>query len=166
MKELLLAGKVNLIRVYCNSCEDFALIDPSQDTCPYCGLTIYYNDFMNIKKRKITTNSQKRSNLSKTVKLNILIDQNFKCYWCGREFGQEVYRKKKFSLKYHFDHVLPYAYCGHNGLSNFVASCSVCNQWKSDKVFKNEEICREFLVKKWENGIKSGHILENISRSV
>ena len=77
-------------------------------------------------------------------------DQNFSCFYCGHYFDIVVKRKgKTFSLRPHFDHVIPFSHCGDNDEKNIVAACHLCNMWKTDRVFSCLEEIQDYLKEKW-----------------
>ena len=55
-----------------------------------------------------------------------------------------------FKLKVHWDHKIPYSYAQDNRDINFVASCSVCNLMKHDRMFETLDEAREYLQTRWE----------------
>jgi 5-methylcytosine-specific restriction endonuclease McrA len=90
-----------------------------------------------------------RKGLTEATKEEILHGQRHNCYWCGAKLGSWViYRSKPTLLKVHFDHVLPHSHGGSSHPSNMVASCHICNLWKGNNVFDDEEDCQDFLIKK------------------
>lgn len=77
------------------------------------------------------------------------------CHWCFREIGSIVKHKRLgwIILSEHTDHALPYSYSHSNAKTNLVTSCSLCNLWKSNRVFDSDDQCRTYLERKWERRI-------------
>jgi 5-methylcytosine-specific restriction endonuclease McrA len=145
--EILQIGGVALLRAYCGFCEEYVLLEPDAPECPHCNTPIIQK-----KKRAVRTIAapQRRRKPNFRTQDRILREQTQKCYWCGRSFGSKVnYNNELIELKAEFDHVIPYAYCSHNGKENFVAACQLCNHWKGAKVFQTEDEIAEYLWEKW-----------------
>ena len=70
--------------------------------------------------------SYKRINISKTLRFDILVRDDFKCQTCGRTLRDGV------SLE--VDHKMPVSKGGTNSPDNLWTLCNVCNSGKSDKV--------------------------------
>lgn len=45
------------------------------------------------------------------------------------------------------DHIIPFSYLGWSPNDNWVVSCSLCNQQKSDKIFRNTSDVADFCYK-------------------
>lgn len=55
-----------------------------------------------------------------------------------------------------WDHALPYAFAGVNACDNWVASCSVCNNIKGDRVYRNINDARSYIQnRRYELGIEA-----------
>ena len=52
-------------------------------------------------------------------------------------------------LTIEYDHIEPFSYGYNQRLENFVASCKLCNQWKSNKIFNSVEEIQDYLQSKW-----------------
>lgn len=68
----------------------------------------------------------KRIGISKTMRFDILVRDDFKCQTCGRTLRDGV------SLE--VDHKMPVSKGGTNSIDNLWTLCNVCNSGKSDKV--------------------------------
>ena len=92
---------------------------------------------------------------SPIIQEQILDQQGFKCYWCYREFDTIYLRYNSISiLSINWDHVIPYAYSYSNADENFVAACSICNSFKSSKIFVNDEQCKNYLKQRWDKYLR------------
>lgn len=86
------------------------------------------------------------------------------CYWCGRNVYSAVLTKKGLiSLVKHTEHKIPYAFCQKHKQNNLVVSCSLCNSFKADKVFEDDEQTRYYLSKKWR---EKTHELFDVRQSI
>lgn len=86
----------------------------------------------------------------KHLKLYKQFKENDECFWCGRfVFAQVLTKKGWIGLVKHVDHKMPFVYAQSDKLDNLVVSCSLCNLFKSGKVFDGEEDVRYYLSKKW-----------------
>lgn len=80
------------------------------------------------------------------VKKAILIQQGFRCFYCGSKFGEEhIVKGKLFRVILNWDHLLPVAYRADNNRSNYVAACSVCNLIKSSQIFNTAKEARSYV---------------------
>ena len=112
-----------------------------------------------IQKLRIEVNTVSRKKPSKKVKEKILKDQNHQCYWCDHDFHTPYFRYDSIrKLLPNWDHLIPYAYVQANADENFVASCSICNGFKSSKMFNSDEACRVYLKERWNTYLKKGRI--------
>lgn len=87
--------------------------------------------------------------------LNCYRRDHYTCQYCGYNL-----QNSKVFLPLHIDHIKPHSALGSNKLENLVVSCSECNLLVCDKIFKNFEDKKEFIVfekqkKNWhQNRIK------------
>ena len=58
--------------------------------------------------------------------LNILKEHNYKCVYCGCEFGEDTLPTK--------DHIIPISKGGDNIKENIIPACRSCNSRKRDKI--------------------------------
>ncbi len=77
-----------------------------------------------------------RKPLAKTVKALILSAQNNSCIYCGVEF---------ILLTPSFDHFIPWAWHKTRRYDNYVASCQMCNNIKSDKLFESVQHASDYI---------------------
>lgn len=157
--EKLIFGTVNLYRIFCDFCNDFALVNSKDKTCPDCGTKLNQE---NIDKIRILSNKKRTDKLgSKKLKKNLIKKQNNKCYWCSREFGDFIIKNDKaIKLKFNFEHKLPFSYTHNNDIQNIVGSCHICNGFKSGKIFESEEDCKIYLERRWNMAILDNKIIE------
>jgi hypothetical protein len=75
-----------------------------------------------------TVKSNRRVPTAK-IKAVVLIEQTGRCNYCNSSLlGQRIC----------WDHLLPFAWTNTNADNNWVASCSLCNGKKQDKIFTTE----------------------------
>ena len=147
-------GSTVIQRGKCTGCDESCFICKDK-TSSCCGeKTIPYTSGVNAKE---THGIVPRKHISVEVKKRILQDQDNKCFWCGREFGEHVLSPKKLLhlLVPNYDHYIPYSYCGDDKLDNFVASCQRCNLHKSATIIANidqEDDLRSLLKRLWYRG--------------
>ena len=68
----------------------------------------------------------KRKSIGLRTRFAVLAAGGFRCHYCGRRAGPEVVLQ--------LDHRIPVSAGGTDDRSNLVASCTACNQGKSDVV--------------------------------
>ena len=156
--ERIICGKITLFREICPRCKEYNLSGESKFICN-CGQK--YNGTL-LNRTRIEAVNKRRKHLKKYEKI-LKLKQKNKCYWCGRDFGR-LYLKKQNSefklreLKAHVDHIIPFSFEQRDEIDNLCASCSVCNLWKSSKMFEKEEECKIYLKRKWETAIEDGKV--------
>lgn len=95
-----------------------------------------------------------------TFTSELLDKQKGRCYWCDREFGSVYIKAGKVKiLQIHIDHIIPYSYTQNSRNDNLVASCNICNLFKSSKYFHNEDDCYLYLMYKWAKSIADRKIV-------
>ncbi len=67
----------------------------------------------------------------------ILESQNYQCFYCGSDLHNECIE---------YDHIEPWVYDYNNKKDNLVASCKICNNIKSSKVFDDIEDIRNHII--------------------
>jgi len=96
--------------------------------------------------------SHRRRKPSEFFRRKVMRLQHDRCFWCGRVFGSlVVIRGEPTPLRCVMDHYIPRAL----GLENqqdddFVASCHVCNGFKSSRILADEESMRDWIRSRWE----------------
>lgn len=154
MEQINCAGII-LYRAQCPECNEFNMAGEKSFRCG-CGNR--YSESI-ITTRRIVGNKCNRRIIPAKLKREILCKQRNKCYWCGRDFGLKICRKKKVRvLGIHFDHKIPFSYNPDDSEKNIVAACSLCNQFKSSKMFDDESEVQEYLELRWCAEIYSGII--------
>jgi len=158
--ERIVCGDVILFREQCPDCKEYNLSGKASFSCD-CGKR-YTED--SVKRTRFLSLRAKRKNLRKYANVLAIIQKN-SCYWCYREFGSLILKKTKNkeyvqkTLTIHVDHIIPYSYTKNNNVTNLCASCSICNFWKYNKHFLNENEISRYLIKKWEVAIKKEKII-------
>jgi len=154
----IIAGVNNLYTVVCPNCGESECRGELAGICPECDYAVSDNEVRIGDTDILATN--KRRPVSRKLREQIRNRQENKCYWCGRIFGSYYVRnnKKVTKLKMHVDHNEPYSFNRRHEKGNLVGACNICNLFKSNKMFKTEKECREYLKDKWYQEIQSGKI--------
>lgn len=151
-------GKVMLYREKCPICGEWCLSGNKKKFECYCGIFTPNTD---VDVQKIILAPLKRKQHGPKIKRAILDRQDGKCFWCNRKFGSLIYKNNKIiKLTMCLDHLIPYSYCCHNGKSNLVGSCNICNLFKNSKMFDSEQECRDYLISRWAYCLKTDKIIE------
>lgn len=155
--EKLMCGGIDLYRAMCPTCQDFNLSANSNFICTTCNAEYTYG--LRVDSVRMVSSVSRRRQFGSGLVRKIAKQQNNKCYWCGREFDTHIIKHDKIvTLTIHIDHIIPFAYSQNNTNENFVASCNICNLFKGDKVFDNNDDCVNFLTDRWRQLIKSEKI--------
>ena len=150
-------GKIKLNKHICPLCGNSILNNDSFFSCDVCN---YSNEDEEAKTFEIIVPpSGIRKIPSRDIQGKLLEIQNNKCYWCANKFGTPYWKNNKIRfLRIHWDHKIPFSYEKANRDDNWVASCNICNLFKSNFLFKTDKECRMFLLKKWEILINKNEI--------
>lgn len=122
MKHFATFGSLAMLRGLCPECNRYSLILDGKHLC--CGHKTDDSEpvgFVSICEGRAPRKIPKRED-----RINILLDQGFKCFYCGEEL-----------VKIHWDHTVPYSFANQNKF--FVASCPLCNLLKGSKMFDTKE---------------------------
>lgn len=143
---LALYGNIGMQRGYCERCEGTALILGGEFQC--CGQPCEEEPK---RVKRIVEPEYRRRKPSRSEQLRILNEQDHRCFWCERRFGQFAHRYGKVvKIECVWDHVSPYIWGADNSVDNFVASCRWCNGWKAARIFKTIEEVKIHVATKWE----------------
>lgn len=152
--ERLIAGKAILYRKRCVSCGDYYLTANPKEDCP-CGRK---NGGTVSRVRKLCNVKHTRRYPKWLIKTKAE-EQAYRCFWCDQSFGNSILRRNRLIiLRPVGDHVEPYSYSYNSIWKNCVASCQICNAFKSSKMFDSNEDCKSYLTKKWDKEINKGII--------
>ena len=144
-------GKVIMFRTNCPKCKETLFEPKLHFKCDVCSLQ--FQGIVTSLRTEVDRPRKKKP--SPIIREQILDQQGFKCYWCYREFDTIYLRYNSIStLSINWDHVIPYAYSNSNADENFVAACSVCNSFKSSKIFDNDEQCKNYLKQRWDKHLR------------
>ena len=111
----------------------------------------------------------KRYKPSATAQADLLMAWENRCAYCRLPFGLFVWKRGigawtrgqgherryykanhgAIVLRLEWDHFIPFAYSGSCDSTQFLPACHLCNQIKSDKVFRTIEGVREYLEPRW-----------------
>lgn len=140
-------GNVELERMYCKECQSMTFVIDEIKSC--CGELAVKKIGKHIE--YIINPRDKRKRLSKAEKEEILNVQDGNCFYCGNKFGS-LYTRGSYigTLTVHWDHVVPFSFSRNNNQENIVASCNVCNLYKSNRMFDNVEELRKYLKSRFE----------------
>lgn len=152
-----LYGQLLLKRGVCLACGEECLIcNDGTSSCCHSKAIIYKSGTLS--KETISARDRKINYIPKEYKEKTLKEQDNKCYWCGRPFGNIIVNKKTGSYVYlHvcWDHYIPYSFIGDSRPINFVASCQICNSFKSgvnpEMLEGEEEEMKKRISEKWKN---------------
>jgi hypothetical protein len=118
------------------------------------------------------TNKNKRKNISKKIRFEVLKRDKFACQYCGA---------KAPDVLLHIDHINPVSIGGDNDIMNLTTSCEACNFGKSDKRLDDNSVINKQrtqleelqdrreqieLMMAWQHGLKNldeekvGHLCE------
>lgn len=142
-----LYGTTPIQRAFCSVCASYAfVIDGKLQCCerPYAAPA--KEDQL----VRFSESERKRKKPPPWWKKKTIAEQRGRCFYCGRRFGTVLIRKnKETTLGVHWDHVEAWCFAHDNRLFNFVASCSLCNLFKSNKSFYSIESIRDYLMARW-----------------
>lgn len=142
-----LYGKIALYRAKCNKCKTMAIVIDGKLQC--CDSPIEAAETC-INKRMTETQAE-REHISIKIKREVLKQQENKCIYCERVFGESYWddlETRYKVLKPVYDHFLPVAYAQDNKIYNIVAACNECNSIKSSHVYNNMEEARVDIMNK------------------
>lgn len=101
--------------------------------------------------KRVVEPEQIRRGISASDKRAKLNEQENKCAYCERGFGEYVfYKNKQRKLKIHWDHFVPYSYNQDNTSTNYLAACNLCNLWKTNLIFQTLDEVKIFVRMKIE----------------
>ena len=156
-------GKVTLAKWDCPACGEENLTGYDSLVCQNRGCKAIFQN-AEFSRTRVIARRERRDPISRAVAKKIAEAQDGRCFWCENEFGEYVMKQGVVRrLEIVVDHVIPWAFSLDHGRQNLVASCQICNGWKSALVFESEEECRGFLKRKWTRWEQSGliHFLED-----
>lgn len=81
-------------------------------------------------KSKTKPKSNKRKSLTKSIRHEVFVRDEYKCVECGAT---------KESVTLHVDHIIPVAQGGTDELSNLQTLCEACNLSKSNRAWKSKK---------------------------
>lgn len=143
-------GKVALSKSKCPNCKEQSFLVDGKTVC--CGSEVEETTARRL--IKVTDRPAVRRFLTAQQKMNILIEQNHECFYCGHTFYDTWFMTGKMRspspLKPEFDHIVPKAFTDNQYLTNFVAACHICNMVKKDRVFNDIHKLKEYVKTKRE----------------
>lgn len=136
-------GNTFLRKSFCRSCKAYSIVLDGEIQC--CGREV---DFSGEGNFKIESQAeQRRIRPAKLRLLQILEEQEGKCFYCGYPFTQLFIRKGKVvAMQMVADHKVPFSYMYNNKDDNFVIACHICNGIKSNKHFESKEQAQEYIM--------------------
>jgi 5-methylcytosine-specific restriction endonuclease McrA len=146
-RHLGLYGTVALPKGHCPNCDLTSFIIDNKYQCcdTYAAITSYD------KRIRYSIQLRSRKKPSSVHQHEQLVRQEFLCFYCGLGLKEPHYNQRKNKFVYifiHWDHFIPYSFMKDNKDINFVASCSICNLIKSNKIFDSPEEARKYVIKK------------------
>jgi len=147
-QHLAVYGHIAIPRGYCRSCKQWTLVIKGVRAC--CDVQEEEKPSSIIK--RICEPAQKRKLPPLQWKREQLARQNYRCFYCNREFGTYYKRKgRERRVVLNWDHKVPYSYSQDNHTYNIIAACSICNRFKYDKVFRTVEEAQIYVLEKWSS---------------
>jgi 5-methylcytosine-specific restriction endonuclease McrA len=78
--------------------------------------------------------------------IKIVIYQRGLCIYCWQPLDGFIWRHgRSIDLELNWDHAVPFSYLGCSPVDNWVASCQICNQIKSDFIFEDMNSARNYI---------------------
>lgn len=140
-------GTVMIRREFCPSCQAETFVFDGKLDC--CGREADLSqDVIFI---QVSEPERRRKLPPLSWRKMILEIQEYRCHYCGQEFGRKVYYKRReHILRYCWEHREAYIYSFNNRPENFVAACQFCNGWKSSILFESDDEIRMYVKEKWQ----------------
>ena len=139
-------GTTRILRAFCIDCQRPAFIIRGRFAC--CDEKFVGEP---TKIKRMSEVALGRDTPSKKRQTQLLNEQDNRCLYCGRRFGEYVYRDKKaIRLRIHWDHKTPYCYSLDNRPDNFAAACHICNGMKSGFVYNTIEEAQIAITNRWK----------------
>ena len=132
---VVLYGNVAIPRVKCPRCRRMSLVVDMETLC--CEVHIKKESIGDKVYRESEPPPQKRKGPSPKEKKRILEEQDYRCAYCDVAFSVLV--------GVTWDHFVPWSYAQDERTSNFIASCSRCNQLKQAQIFTGIEEVRVYI---------------------
>ena len=73
-----------------------------------------------------------------SVRNKLYVEQNGKCYICGKQTTLDITDEKKWAEHATVDHIIPLGKGGSNEISNCAIACRLCNHIKGDRILTPE----------------------------
>lgn len=153
-------GSRPIFREYCNDCGGMALVVSGRLQC--CDKLVETPEDFTIK-REVSSGCGR--GITAKIKARVLDDQDNRCIYCDCFLGEHQWDEKRQEFrkdKVHYDHFDPWSYSGNNEYDNIVASCPLCNLFKSDKIFADIQEARIYIKHRREQRekerAKKGHM--------
>jgi len=128
IKTVALYGKIGIEIRYCPDCKREAFVINNIIQCCDKRVELSGMDWIKFKRESPSSFGKHGRKISNKLKNKILIDQDWKCAYCGIDLHTVIA---------HFDHFVPFSYIPDSRVGNMVAACSDCNLLKSSKIFSN-----------------------------
>lgn len=126
---------------FCPKCHREAFVVDGQFTC--CRRKCETQQSSTWK--QIVSNPRWRKRMA-AIRRRLVAEQDGQCIYCEIRFDRREWLKAHLVKKtIHVDHFCPFAFNADHGLENLVASCSVCNGIKADKIFRDLNHAREYI---------------------
>jgi len=138
-------GSTALYKGWCEDCKGYYFVLHNELQC--CDKPFEKPERIELH-RDIET-GYSRKHISKKIKDKILNRQKYGCFYCGQDLFEPIWSKKSkryITRKYHIDHLVPWSYSGNDSIGNLVASCSLCNNIKSNLIFDTMEDARNYVL--------------------
>ncbi len=135
-------GVTKIKRGYCKKCKEYAFIIDKTFSCCYEP-----DEEETDKYKRMSETTGIRKKPSQEIQRRLLLNQNNQCKYCGIKFGELYFKGNKTRIsRLHWDHLVPFVYLQENPYNNWVASCNVCNEIKSSKMFDTIQEVRDYVI--------------------
>lgn len=145
-KHIALYGNEALVRGYCRRCKETAFVIENKLQCCDAPLNGPVTKVKRISEPEFARKIPKKSDRD-----HVLYIQENKCIYCERSFNSYVDKGKKYlKLTPTWDHFVPWIFNQDNNTENFVASCQICNGFKSAMIFESLDAAKIFILNRWQ----------------
>lgn len=107
-----------------------SVLSPYEKTGYFLEIVAVINSLEDISPRRISRplrSSIRESNLSPKQRFEILVEHNFRCFYCGKSPLRD-------GITLEIDHIEPRSQGGSHHKPNRVPACQACNRGKSDRI--------------------------------
>ena len=139
--EIVQAGDVFLLKVFCPLCGRHLFCGFPLSKCPDCGDDISNNPLMlhPETRRRCLVGTERKTRLGKRLVQRMLLDQEWLCAYCYCNLRD---------VEFHVEHIKPLCVGGDNTRANLCISCAPCNLKAGSKVFSSFRAKQDYILEK------------------